>query len=520
MSQDAATVADDGKVETSQQNILGRERVEVERFVWHGIRIERRTFFELDVTSMKKDHYASNAIARHIKEQSQALFNPPTVELPSLQHLMAEIFVENPKQYRLDSVPGPKKLAAAAYLKFYEHRDDPAFLRRYQGQAAKMIATSPEIQTQLVKIQAVYKKATGDKYCQMLGDRVQAECCETVKGVDLVLLRDQQHAFIGEVWTDAAATVWEAGLVEKMTLETRKLTWRLPFKATDPLRHATNNKVHLKKFPEKSKATSSDPHHAACGVEHIGLQTESGKQMLAGIDRKIYSLSIKNNQHKDIMASDTLSTVIPTAIRNIYGTANRTLAPIFKAFDPKLHDQYVAMYELMPRSMHFETSAEGPWPFSYFAHLIDVQTEGHTDSTDVVNGLAGLFTYGDFTGGDLVLTELGIRVPFSPGSHALFRGEKLYHFVMPYEGYRSSIVLTDKESIKHIQKEILFLLGEFKAVIEEYKAIDEAELSQKQWDMLAIASKEREDVVDWMLMVAKKDGYKLNGSKLRMYMQE
>ena len=120
--------------------------------------------------------------------------------------------------------------------------------------------------------------------------------------------------------------------------------------------------------------------------------------MLAGIDRKIYSLSIRGNQHKDIMASDTLSTVIPTATRNIYGTANRMLTPILKAFDPTLYDQYVAMHELMPRSMHFETSTEGPWPFSYFAHLIDVQTEGHTDSTDVVNGLAGLFTYGDFTG--------------------------------------------------------------------------------------------------------------------------
>ena len=234
MSQDAITLADDGKVETSQRIMRGRTRVQVERFVWHGIRVERRTYLDINVTSMKKDHYANNAIARHIKQQSLALFNPPMVELPPLQCLMAEILVENPKQHRLDTEPGPKRLAAAAYLRFYEHRDDPEYLRQYQAQATGAGVISPERQTQLLKIKAVYKKPASDKYRQMLGDRAGAECCEAVKGVDFVLLRDQHHAFIGEVWVDAAATVWEAGLVEKMTLETRKLTWRVPIKATDP----------------------------------------------------------------------------------------------------------------------------------------------------------------------------------------------------------------------------------------------------------------------------------------------
>ena len=91
---------------------------------------------------------------------------------------------------------------------------------------------------------------------------------------------------------------------------------------------------------------------------------------------------------------------------------------------------------------------------------------------------------------------------------------------MPYEGYRSSIVLTAKESIKHIQKEIVDMLGVFKAVVEEYKAKDEGELSEKQREMLVLAGKEQEDVVDWLLVVAKKDGKKLTEAKLRKYMQE
>ena len=158
----------------------------------------------------------------------------------------------------------------------------------------------------------------------------------------------------------------------------------------------------MKKFPEKNKATSSDPHRAACGVEHIGLQTESGHMCIAGLDRKIYNLTMKTKfdtkKSKTVLDSDLLDKVIPIVMRNIYGIASTTLIPILQAFDKELYSKLIAAHDLMPRSKQFRTTTEGPWPFSYFAHLIDVQTEGHTDSTDWINGLAGLFTYGDFTG--------------------------------------------------------------------------------------------------------------------------
>lgn len=54
-------------------------------------------------------------------------------------------------------------------------------------------------------------------------------------------------------------------------------------------------------------------------------------------------------------------------------------------------------------------------------------------------GLAGLTCFGDFTGGDLVLKELGVRMIFPPGSTCLLRGTENHHFIMPHQGSRSAL---------------------------------------------------------------------------------
>lgn len=66
---------------------------------------------------------------------------------------------------------------------------------------------------------------------------------------------------------------------------------------------------------------------------------------------------------------------------------------------------------------------------------MDPLTEGHRDVTDYKYGLAGLVTFGDFDqGGDLVLKELGVRIPFPSGSHCHLRGRELHHAITEYSG--------------------------------------------------------------------------------------
>ena len=235
LTEDATIVADNGKVESSTRDVHGQKCVDVERFLWRGHRIERRTYHQLDATTSKKKHYADNAIASHINTESLRLCDKKLTDEDTLRNLMADMAVNDTKAQWTKSKASTERLAFAAYLKLYERRDDPAFLAKYQQQGRQKETVPPEVQAQLNIIKEKHKfDVDDDKYTRMLQDRAKAECCETVKGVDLVLLRDKNHRFIGEVWINAADTVWQAGLVQKMTLETRKTTWRVPFQGSDP----------------------------------------------------------------------------------------------------------------------------------------------------------------------------------------------------------------------------------------------------------------------------------------------
>lgn len=83
-------------------------------------------------------------------------------------------------------------------------------------------------------------------------------------------------------------------------------------------------------------------------------------------------------------------------------------------------------------------------------------TEGHRDVGDLRHGLPVLVTFGDFDqGGDLLLKELGFRIPFPSGSHCHLRGRELHHAITRYTGgdyggLRHSLVMANKGSVQKL----------------------------------------------------------------------
>lgn len=53
---------------------------------------------------------------------------------------------------------------------------------------------------------------------------------------------------------------------------------------------------------------------------------------------------------------------------------------------------------------------------------------------------AALCCWGNFTGGDLVIPALKQRFDFRPGDVVILRSALLEHYVLPFEGERSSIM--------------------------------------------------------------------------------
>lgn len=70
----------------------------------------------------------------------------------------------------------------------------------------------------------------------------------------------------------------------------------------------------------------------------------------------------------------------------------------------------------------------------------NVAADPHKDSSDYKNGWVGMCCFGDFTGGELVVSILGMKFQVQPGDVIFFRLTLLEHYVLPIIGDRTSFV--------------------------------------------------------------------------------
>jgi hypothetical protein len=76
------------------------------------------------------------------------------------------------------------------------------------------------------------------------------------------------------------------------------------------------------------------------------------------------------------------------------------------------------------------------------------QTPLHLDGADPLNAWVTLMTLGEFTGGELYIPSLNLRLHYEPGAIVLLKGRRLSHVVETWEGgQRISIVHFTHESL-------------------------------------------------------------------------
>ncbi|KAK7917674.1 hypothetical protein PG985_011282 [Apiospora marii] len=182
--------------------------------------------------------------------------------------------------------------------------------------------------------------------------------------------------------------------------------------------------------PRSPNCPRTELHRAVCGVEHYGLRTELIAADLAHLKFQRFSQAKHGfgAQTKAGPGGDAAwQNEFPKLLTGLYGLATKQLRESLVRWDP----------------------------------LVDPLTEGHRDVTDFKHGLAGLVTFGDFDqGGDLVLKELGVRIPFPSGSHCHLRGRELHHAITEYTGgnkggLRHSLVMTNKETVRRLHHDRL-----------------------------------------------------------------
>ncbi|KAK8086019.1 hypothetical protein PG994_000993 [Apiospora phragmitis] len=122
--------------------------------------------------------------------------------------------------------------------------------------------------------------------------------------------------------------------------------------------------------------------------------------------------------------------VFPWFCKSVLNKVSEVIRLLVEPLDPVFYETCRTVCKALDADDHIKTT-----------------DDEHRDTSDIRGGLTGLFTLGQYTGGNLCLPQLGIKVPYAPGACTVLRGDRMDHFVADYTGPRYNFVGTHHESV-------------------------------------------------------------------------
>jgi hypothetical protein len=114
---------------------------------------------------------------------------------------------------------------------------------------------------------------------------------------------------------------------------------------------------------------------------------------------------------------------------------------ILHKYLPEEYDQLRVSCKILPLNHRLAT-----YPFAGFVLNIQVCTDGHIDEKD--DTICVVIPFGEHTGGQLVLHEMGLVLDLQEGDVLIFPSYRLTHFNLHFSGVRGSIVMHSDRDIK------------------------------------------------------------------------
>jgi hypothetical protein len=103
--------------------------------------------------------------------------------------------------------------------------------------------------------------------------------------------------------------------------------------------------------------------------------------------------------------------------------------------DPEFYKKIEQLRKIMASRSYMSAFQElDPLMFDGREFLFNCKTALHTDRQDPQLGWTVLVALGSFTGGDLSMPQLGLKVRFEPGDMVMLRGRVVQHEVADWEG--------------------------------------------------------------------------------------
>ncbi|RYP05393.1 hypothetical protein DL764_003818 [Monosporascus ibericus] len=214
-----------------------------------------------------------------------------------------------------------------------------------------------------------------------------------------------------------------------------------PLPPPDSCRHATDNYVR-KAHPEldMSKATAATLPNARMSVAHYGSWASQndphGRRVMRTMDTR-FARGGDQSVSMELFAKFS---------RAALGKATEMILFLMKPLDRAYYDEGIQILSSLAEEEKITTSDEDF--LSLFSLGLNGYSARHADKKDAYLGLAGLCTFGRYTGGHLCVPDLGFRVPYQPGACIILRGRSLEHLVKYYSGFRVFVIGTSHDTTR------------------------------------------------------------------------
>ncbi|KAK7955241.1 hypothetical protein PG988_015935 [Apiospora saccharicola] len=286
------------------------------------------------------------------------------------------------------------------------------------------------------------KRYNPDFFQHYLKDSISARSVWQLVDVDLLVVTDCRRRVIFANLERAAQLLFGEELAGKLAETIDMWSFFTPMPLPETTRHVVDHYVR-RLHPELdiAKATVENLHRAKMAVAHYGCWSSCGDPHGKHVVRTYDARFVRS-----VNAEEYPQLVFPEFGRSVFGHCTEIVRFLVQNAAPEHYSLCRAVYDQLSPDVRLATTKEDF--LSLFALGINGYTQRHTDSGDMVGGYAGLITLGSYTGGNLCIPDLGIKVTYAPGACTILRGDKMEHLVTDYSGPRYFVIGTNHEAVK------------------------------------------------------------------------
>ncbi|KAI0024321.1 hypothetical protein F4780DRAFT_768939 [Xylariomycetidae sp. FL0641] len=258
---------------------------------------------------------------------------------------------------------------------------------------------------------------------------------------DVVVIIDSKRQILFANFEEVTQIMYDSETLELLNRCLDMWSFYVPLPAPETSRHVVDNYIRrLHPELDMEKATVSSLSNAKMAVAHYGCWARPGDPHGESLYSSATAAFAKS---LDLDQADRL---YPELYKAAFGKATRIFQLLIRTLAPGYYDEAREVWDNLG-DFYKRRSTEEDF-ITLFVLGINGYTQRHRDIRDVEGGVAGLLSLGNYTGGNLCLPDLGVKVPYRPGTAAIVAGDVLEHLVLDYTGPRYFIIGTNHRAVQ------------------------------------------------------------------------